>query len=58
MLNMFRSSAPRFTAKEAIARKGEVTLIDVREAIGTPFGSKQKRDGQKTRPASIYALAG
>ena len=32
MLNMFRSSAPRFTAKEAIARKGEVTLIDVREA--------------------------
>ena len=32
MLKMFRSSAPRFTAKDALARKGDVTLIDVREA--------------------------
>lgn len=31
MLNLFRSSAPRFTAKDAIARKSDITLIDVRE---------------------------
>ena len=32
MLNLFRSSTPRITAKDAVARQGTTTVIDVREA--------------------------
>ena len=58
---MMRLPAPKSIENRAmptVTTWSERRPREADEAMRAPFESKQKRDGQKTRPASIYALAG